>query len=136
MLPLRYRRRAGPGLDRAGCDQRAFRLIGVDVDETDMHAGKGFLAPHADGVVNHTFTVGQMAAVPASERTENLDILNRVLIGVAERQCDQGFRPEPSPSPGLGRYLEPSDRRGLHGRDRLLRCDLRLEGGSVLRTCL
>ena len=34
---------AGPVLDGAGCDQRAFRLIGADVDETHMHAGKGFL---------------------------------------------------------------------------------------------
>src|SRR5258708_39019143 len=134
MLQLRYRTGQVRGLDGAGGDQRALRLIGVDIDETDMHAGKGLLAPHAGGVRNYTFTVGQMAAVPAGKRTENLDILNRVLVGVAERQCDQGYRPEPAPSPGLGRNLESIDRRGLTGRDRLLRWDLRIEGGgSVLR---
>ena len=101
MLSLRYRRRAGPGLDRAGCDQRAFRLIGVDIDETDMHAGKGLLAPHADGVTNYTFTVGQMAAVPAGKGAENLDIPDRVIIAVAEREGDLGIRAEPAPAPEL-----------------------------------
>ena len=49
-----------------------------------MHAGKGLAALHVDRVANDALAVGQMAAVPAGERTENLDILNRVLIGVAK----------------------------------------------------
>src|SRR5260370_17502641 len=105
MLQLRYRTGQVRGLDGAGCDQRALRLIGVDIDETDMHAGKGLLAPHADGAPNYTFTVGQMAPVPAGEGTENLAILNRALGGVAERPWDQAFRPQPAPSPGLRRNL-------------------------------
>ena len=34
-----------------------------------------------------------MAAVPAGKRAENLDILDRVVVAVAQRQRDQGSRP-------------------------------------------
>src|SRR5450759_1215539 len=100
-LPPRYRlfgRQAA--LDAAGCDQRALRLVGVDIDKADMHAGKGSPALHVDDVVNDARAVGQMAAVPAGKGAENLDVLDRVIIAVTERQRDQGPRPQPAPSPG------------------------------------
>src|SRR5712692_3625282 len=100
MLPRRYRFSAGTALDVAGRDQRALRLIGVDIDETDVHAGKGSPALHVDGVMDHPCSVGQVAAVPTGEGAENLDILDRVIVAVLERERDQGFRAQPAPSPG------------------------------------
>src|SRR5882757_10496154 len=101
-LPLRYRLPAGVcRLYRLGRDQRAFRLVGVDIDETDMHAGKGLPALHLDGVANQALAVGQMAAVPAGKGAENLDIPDRVIITVAEREGDLGIRAEPAPAPEL-----------------------------------
>src|ERR1700676_4585259 len=74
---------AVPALDGGGCEQRAFRLICVDIDETHEHAGEGFLALRVDRVVNHTGAIGQVAAVPAGKGAENLDILDRVVVGIA-----------------------------------------------------
>ncbi len=90
-----------PALDVAGRDQRALHLIGVDIDETNVHAGKGSPALHADGVMNHAFAVGQVAPVPAGKGAENLDVLDRVIVAIAERERHQGFRAQPAPSPGL-----------------------------------
>src|ERR1035437_2443436 len=76
-------------LDVAGCDQRAFRLVGVDIDKADMHAREGFAALHIDNVMNGTRAVGQVASVPAGNGTGDLDVLDRVIIAIAERECDQ-----------------------------------------------
>ena len=108
-LPLRYcffGRQAA--LDAAGCHQRALRLVGVDIDKADMHAGKGSPALHADGVVNDARAVGQMAAVPAGKGAENLDVLDRVIIAVTERERNQGPNPSPPLRQDCDEILSPS----------------------------
>src|ERR1700730_292264 len=96
-----------PYLHAAGSHQRALRFIGINIDEADMHAGKGLAALHVDGVMNDALAVGQMASVPAVKGAGNLDVLYSVIIAIAERERNQGFRPQPAPAPGLRRNLEP-----------------------------
>jgi len=88
-------------LEAAGGDQLTFRLVGVDIDKTHMHAGKGFAALHVDDVVNDTCAVRQMAPVPAAEGAGNRDVFDRIVVAIAEREGDQGLRPQPAPSSGL-----------------------------------
>src|ERR1700742_2712209 len=99
MLPACYRFFTRyPGLDMARRDQRAFRLVGVDIDETDVQAGKRLSAFYIHGVMDDARAVGQMAAVPAGKGTGNLDILDRVIVAVAEREGDQGLGAQPAAS--------------------------------------
>jgi hypothetical protein len=51
-----------------------------------MHPGKSPLALHSHGVVNRALAVRQMAAVPAGEDAGNLNVLDRVVIAIAERE--------------------------------------------------
>jgi len=75
----------------AGCNDRALCPLGVDIDKADVHAGKGLSALHIDRIANGTRAVGQMASVTAGEGTVKLDVLDRVLVIIAERERDQGF---------------------------------------------
>src|SRR5450631_698101 len=90
-----------PPLHPAGGNRRALGSVGVNVDKADMQAGKGFAALHAEGVVDRPRAVGQMASVPADKGAGNLDILDRVTIAVAQRECDQGSRSQSAPAPEL-----------------------------------
>ncbi len=76
----------------AGCHKRTLRLIRINVDEAHQHTGIGLPALHVDGIVDHAFAIRQMAAVTAGESAGDLDILDGVVIGIAKRQRDQGFR--------------------------------------------
>ena len=82
-------------LDMAGCDQRALRSIGIDIDVPHMQSREGLAALHVDAVADHSLAVGQMASVPAGKGAENLDVLDGVIIGVAEREGDQALDPSP-----------------------------------------
>ena len=79
-------------LDATGREQRAFRLGGVNVDEANMHSGKRLAALPIDGVPNQTRAIGQMAAVRAVEGAGNLDIPDRVIIGIAQREGNERVR--------------------------------------------
>src|SRR6266480_2699668 len=92
---------AAAALLPAGGHQRARGFVGIDIHEADMHAGKFPPAPHIESVMNHALAIGQMASVPAGKGTGNLDVLDSVIVAIAEREGDQGFRPQPAPSPGL-----------------------------------
>src|SRR5882757_8986741 len=98
---LRLRLSDSVVLEAAGGHQRALRLIGVNIDEADMHAGKGLAALHVDRVMNDALAVGQVAYVHAVEGAGNLDVFYSVIIAVAERERHQRFRPQPAPAPGL-----------------------------------
>jgi hypothetical protein len=115
---------------RPACrDQRAFRLAGVNVDKSDMHPFEAFAAPHLDGT-REPGAVGQVAAVPPDEGAGDRDILDRIVVAVAQRKADLRVRTEPAPVPGLPRELQPVRRRRLLGRDRL-----RSEGVIGYRSC-
>src|SRR5580692_9745071 len=94
-LPWRY------PLNAVGRDQRAFRLISANIDETNEHAGEGAPAFGVDGVVDNPRTIGQMAAVPAGKGAGNRDIVDRIVIVVAQRERHQGLRSQTAPAPGL-----------------------------------
>jgi hypothetical protein len=79
-------------LDANGREQRAFRLAGVNVDEANMHSGKRLPALPIDSVPNQTRAIGQMAAVRAVEGAGNLDIPDRVIIGIAQREGNERVR--------------------------------------------
>src|SRR3954471_10524202 len=85
----------------AGRQQRAFRAAGVDIDEADMQAGERLAAFHFHGVVDGRAALGHRASIRASERAEQPNIAHRVVVVVAEREGDQGFRAKAAPSPGL-----------------------------------
>src|SRR5438445_5310022 len=83
--------------------QRAFRLIGVNVDEADRHARKGLAALHAYRVGQHAAAVGQMAAVAARKGTDDLDILYGIVVVISHGKGHQRLRAEPAAAPGLRR---------------------------------
>jgi hypothetical protein len=78
-------------LSPACSNQRTFRLIGINVDEADMDPGKGLAGLHAHGVVDHPLAGGQVAAVPPREGAGDFDILDGIVVAVAQRESDQGL---------------------------------------------
>ena len=82
-------------------EQRALRLSGINVDEANMHSGERLPTLHTNNFTNQARAVGQMAAIRARECTGNLDILDRVIIGIAQCEGNERVRPQPAPSPRL-----------------------------------
>src|SRR5260370_29622526 len=105
---------SGSCSESAGGHRRTFRLTSIDIDETDMHAGEGLAALHVHGIGNQARAVGQMAAIPAVEGAGDLDILDRVVVSVAEREGDKRFRTEPAPAPGWRAEPQPIEREPSH----------------------
>ena len=62
-----------------------------------MDAGKRLAAFHFHGVADGLAALGHRAAVGAGEGAQQPDIANRVVVVVAERERDQGFRAEAAP---------------------------------------
>src|SRR5690349_24738808 len=123
---------AESGSKPAGGDQRAFRLVSINVDKADMDPGEGLAALHVHGLPDYPGTVGQMAAVPAGEAAGDLDIPDRIVVAVAQREGDQRLRAEAAPPPGLRGDLQAveggSRRRRLGCGDRRSRWRRRLLG--------
>ena len=73
-----------------------------------MHAGKGLPALHVDGVMDSAGAVGQMAAVPAGEGAGNLDILDRVIVGLRSVNVTRAFDPSPPLRQDCDEIFSPS----------------------------
>ena len=80
---------AAIGLNPACGNQRTPSLVRIHIDEADMDPGEGLAAFHADGIAKHPLAVGQVTAVPAGEGAGDLDILDGILIAVAQREGDE-----------------------------------------------
>src|SRR6185437_1019242 len=94
-----------------------------------MPMGEALAALHPDGVVNDSRAVGQVAAITAAEGAGNLDILDRIIIGVAQREGHQRVRPQPSALPALRRYRQTvRHRASLRRRVRIKRGTIRYGG--------
>ena len=107
-------------LNSTGGHRRTSRLIGVDVDEPDQHAGILLPALHVNRIADYAAAVGQMAAIPALEGAGDLDVLYRIVIGISKRERHQRFRAQPAPPPRLRGDFQSADRR-LRGCRRLRR---------------
>ena len=91
------------GSDAARGHHLTFDPIGMDVDEADVQAGKSLPALHAEGLRNHPPSVGQVAAVPPGKGARNFDILDGIVVVVAQGKGNLRIRPKAGPPPGLRR---------------------------------
>src|SRR5262249_33902782 len=91
---------AESALNPACADQRTLSFVGVNVDKADMDPGEGLAALHLHGLGDHALAVGQMAAVPAGKGAGDLDILDGIVVGIAQREGDQRLRAEAAAAPG------------------------------------
>src|SRR5262249_13472499 len=105
------RRRAETGLNPACRNQRTFSLVRVNVDKADMNPAEGLAALHPHGLADHALAIREMAAVPPGKGTGDLDILDCIVVAVAQREGDQRLRAKAAATPGLR-----SDLQAVEGR--------------------
>src|ERR1043165_3346582 len=108
---------ATAGLNPAGRNRYTFSFVGIDVHEADMDAGEGLPAIRINhGVGNDALTLGQGAAVTPGKGAGNLNVPNRIVVGVAQGEIEQRVGAEPAAPPGLRGDLQAVDRRRRSGR--------------------
>src|SRR3977135_1921808 len=124
-MPSRHLSRA------TGGEQGTLRPGSLDIDEADQRLGKRFSALHVHGVVDGATAFGGIAPIPAVERAEDLEILDRIVVVVAQGEGNQGLRSQTAASEGLPGDTEVTQRFGSGDRSGcggLLR-----RGGSSVR---
>jgi hypothetical protein len=57
-----------------------------------MHAGKSLPTLRAKGFIDQWTAVCDMAAIRAGKGTGNIDVLDRIVVVIAKRQCDKCIR--------------------------------------------
>src|SRR5215468_6982586 len=114
--------RIGRGLSAAGGNRRAFCLIRINIDETDVEVRESLTTFHVNCIGNDALAVSEIGTIATAEGAGNFDVLDRVVVFVAQRKGDQGIRPQSAAAPGLRRnpqacHRRSSDRGYLRGRN-------------------
>ena len=77
----------------------ALGSTGVNIDEANEHIWEGFSALCIHGVSNEPRAVGQMTSIAANEAAMQLNVLDRIIVVVSQRQRHEGFGSQTAPAP-------------------------------------